>query len=331
MGPNGMKLDVSGWGNGPNTAFQLQEGPDQDTVFLRACNTGLFVEVAVGEFIPSKQPVPLKVAHVGDDRLQTVAVDPTVLTQDDFAQFQREGYIIIRDAIPAEFIRDAKHTINYHLGRPESWDKDTTGQGQLKLQTTTCGQVGCDILNNSPGFWSALNLLLGEGNVREWRNGQQVALRFPQPLEKGHRVPDEKDGTKYHLDGMGEDQVCPFSLLAGVALSDQSEPNCGNLHVFPGSHLCKELHQYYQDKIADPDAGELDRSKPDQGESVQVLLRPGDVVIAHQLLAHRVGMNTSENIRYQLYYRVSHKHHQQMKGLIIDDPFVEFSPSVAHA
>jgi ectoine hydroxylase-related dioxygenase (phytanoyl-CoA dioxygenase family) len=99
----------------------------------------------------------------------------------------------------------------------------------------------------------------------------------------------------------------------------------GNLHVFPKSHLHEGLRKYYKDKINDDDQDEDDDGKPDLGESVQVLLEPGDVVIAHQLLGHRVGVNTSENIRYQLYYRVQHNRHEAFKEQIIDDPWVEFA------
>jgi ectoine hydroxylase-related dioxygenase (phytanoyl-CoA dioxygenase family) len=42
----------------------------------------------------------------------------------------------------------------------------------------------------------------------------------------------------------------------------------------------------------------------DVGPSEWVQLAPGDVVIAHQMLAHGIGSNSSPNIRYQIYFRV---------------------------
>merc|ERR1711907_423655 len=70
------------------------------------------------------------------------------------------GFIIMRDAVAPELVRDARRVINYHLGQPDSWEKDAGGNGQLKLKNSTCGQVGCDIVNRSPRFWSALNVLI---------------------------------------------------------------------------------------------------------------------------------------------------------------------------
>ena len=49
--------------------------------------------------------------------------------------------------------------------------------------------------------------------------------------------------------------------------------------------------------------------KPAEVDAVSVILNKGDVVIAHQLLPHRIGLNYSPNIRYQVYYRVWHKDH----------------------
>merc|ERR1712007_155727 len=135
-------------------------------------------------------------------------------------------------------------------------------------------------------------------------------MRFPKSPERGYLVPDIKRRTNYHIDGMGMNKLCPVTVLCGVALSDQSN---------------EELHRYYSQRIDDENQGENDEGKPDVGKSVQVLLRPGDVVLAHQLLAHRAGLNTSEHIRYQLYYRVPHKEHDKLKDQVIRNPWVEYA------
>lgn len=250
-------------------------------------------------------------------------VNMKILSASDVAHFKEKGFLIMKGAVPPELIRNALRGINNLLGQPDCWvvDPNPLNSGQKSLKS---GNIGMHIIKGAPLFWSALNVLLGEGNVTH-RPGCQVALRFPQSPEAGFDVPDVKRGTRYHIDGMGQNRLCPFSVLCGVALSDQSKPNCGNLHVFPGSHLNGPLHEYYRSKIQDESQGESDDRKPDLGASTQVLLQPGDVVLAHQLLAHRVGVNTSEHIRYQIYFRVEHKDHARNKEKVIGNPWLEFA------
>ena len=58
--------------------------------------------------------------------------------------------------------------------------------------------------------------------------------------------------------------------------------------------------------------------KPDlgAGAAVQLRLEPGDVVIAHQKIPHRVSPNWSPHIRYMAYFRISSVHHEPTE---IDD------------
>jgi len=327
------RCDLNGGRNGPMTAF-TPVMDESDRLSLKSCKTGLYLSVQNMGLASSidAATLTLEVAdpdhHASSRPRRAVPVVPDALSPADLARFREDGFVILRNAVEPELIRDALRAINHQMGQPDSWQTDENGQGQLKLKTSTCGEAGVNILNQSSKFWSALNILLGEGNVSCWERGQQVALRFPQDPSKGHLVTDVLPGTRYHIDGMGENKLCPFSLLCGVALSDQSRPNCGNLHVFPGAHLNPEVMAYYRDRIQDKEQSEGDPNKPNLGKSVQVLLEPGDVVIAHQLLAHRAGINTSEHIRYQLFYRVSHKDHQQLKESVVENPWVEFDTCI---
>jgi hypothetical protein len=253
------------------------------------------------------------------------------LSPKDVAHFRENGYIILRGAIAPEPIRDALRHINHQLGQPGTWVKEGPFAGQLGVNLPARrGEdeaEGIRLVRQSPTFWSAVNILLGEGNVAPL-NGVQVALRFPGPPSLGHKVPDNKTGNMYHIDGMHHEHLSCFSLLCGVALSDQSRPNCGNLHVFPGSHVNKKMLGFFKRRVyektlpKDPNPGE---PLPYIGESTQVLLKPGDVVLAHGLLAHAIGSNTCENIRYQLYYRFEHKDRPNLLPRIADDPWVEFA------
>jgi len=238
------------------------------------------------------------------------------LSNEDRLHFRVHGFVVLRGAVPPEHVRAALRLINFTLGQPDCWQTDDEGK---RTRMNFGGSGGFDEVLHSPVLWAALNALLGLGH----KSGDaQVALRFPQPPLRGDGVDDRK---RYHIDGINNKKsFCPFSLLCGVALSDQSRPHSGNLHIFPGSHLNPDVHEWYKTNRGLEHPSGAGANKPDLGESVQVLLAPGDVVLAHQLLAHSAGLNFSENIRYQLFFRVMHARHEGLRDQIIANPWVEF-------
>eukprot|EP00037_Helgoeca_nana_P023625 m.245917 g.245917 ORF g.245917 m.245917 type:complete len:220 (+) comp26413_c0_seq3:968-1627(+) len=181
--------------------------------------------------------------------------------------------------------------------------------------------------------WTIAQRLIGRGKVQRAR-GAQIALRAPAPqlanrrarigLEAGALPPHQ-----WHIDGMGKGKHSPFSLLVGVSLSSQTDVDCGNFCVFPGSHhtllpLLKEqvmAGSSLFSKEADPAA-----DKPQFHNGVQLRAMAGDAVFAHQKMAHRGGPNTSPNIRYQVYFRLSQVDHAEYmaSGALLEDLWVEF-------
>lgn len=65
--------------------------------------------------------------------------------------------------------------------------------------------------------------------------------------------------------------------------------------------------------------------KPDIGQPIRVLMRPGDAVLAHQRLGHSGGINLHEKTRKNLYYRLHHKNHDDLwKPTLNGSVFTEF-------
>lgn len=169
--------------------------------------------------------------------------------------------------------------------------------------------------------------------------GAQIAFRFSQarPLGAWER---KIGGRSWHLDGMDRGTYGPFSLLIGVALSDQSLGNCGNLAVHPGSHhtLKPFLKQYSaacDHTGIDPLntqliterrmlAVALVQQKPILDEPVEVKLNKGDVVFALHKVAHLGTPNYSDGIRKQVYFRVSHKNLDKIRHAALEDIWIEY-------
>lgn len=152
------------------------------------------------------------------------------------------------------------------------------------------------------------------------KNHGQVALRFPMDPHKA-RTRQGKSDEQWHIDGQHETHMSPFQLLVGVALSSQPTEDCGNLHVWPGlHHTVFEATQRTRalrgsgaaklprtdDKKADVEQMWLGQRPQLSDEAcTQVKLEPGDVVLAHQKVPHRIGLNRSPHVRYQVYFRLA--------------------------
>eukprot|EP00041_Stephanoeca_diplocostata_P033909 m.1134619 g.1134619 ORF g.1134619 m.1134619 type:complete len:276 (+) comp24427_c1_seq75:644-1471(+) len=168
--------------------------------------------------------------------------------------------------------------------------------------------------------------LLGQGNVRV-PHGAQVAVRFPlPPLADVAGSAKGPGGKAWHVDGFGQNQHSPFTLLVGVCLSPTPRPLMGNFAVHPGAHwtLQDAVRRHVSEGASFFSAMDQEQRKPDLGPPVEVLMEPGDVVLAHQKLPHLGEENRSPFIRYQVYFRIHHVHHETLRDRWLDDLMLPF-------
>lgn len=135
-------------------------------------------------------------------------------------------------------------------------------------------------------------------------------------------------GLDAHIDGL----PCPsnpghpgkvrnFSLLLGIALTDQLAPNAGNLAVIPGSHIAlAKACQRVGAEVAEGTLTEPFESPPLQrlnallaatggvaalAPPVTLCLKAGSAVIAHYSTIHFVQPKTDAGHRVMVYFRVT--------------------------
>ena len=134
-----------------------------------------------------------------------------------------------------------------------------------------------------------------------------------------------------HVDGISpplpDGTPGTFSLLAGAWLTDHSEPDHGNLWVWPGTHL--RFGAY----LAEHGADALSRLHPEAyppielGEPQQVTGPAGSVLFAHYLLGHNIGGHdgpASAPARQVVYYRLQAAGHRDRWRAAVTDPLSEF-------
>lgn len=276
------------------------------------------------------------------------------LSHKELQSFVHNGFIKLSNIVPTHIIRGAKIAVNARLGRPGGLtpffrDNETptlrppSGSDEvtqvLSIAGEEIGRVGQDASHDplllapatSMGVWRILNQLIGHGKVSPL-SGVQVALRFPDSLDalvvSGAAMQSRIDGTCWHTDGLRQGKKHSFSLLVGIALSDNMmQPDNGNLCVWPRSHLHVHHWMRHPDgKIARPASGgtgwsDSDGPLPDLGPPLQMLLRAGDVIIAHSEIAHCGGIHLGPDIRSMVYYRVRHVNWKEMyeSGALVED------------
>jgi hypothetical protein len=180
-------------------------------------------------------------------------------------------------------------------------------------------------LYRSAGLWALAADLLRDGLAPSEPRAAQLAVTYPP-------YPQRPGGP--HVDGItpGEPDGRPgtFSLLAGLWLTGQEEPDQGNLWVWPGTHLrfgawLAENGAAALASVAQRYAGPY--PPVELGDPVQVTGPAGSVLFAHYLLAHNIGNHdgpAGRLPRQTVYYRLHAAGHRDRWQQAVTDPLLEF-------
>jgi hypothetical protein len=231
-----------------------------------------------------------------------------VLGDGDKARFARDGFVILRGAIPPEQVRAARAVIAASLEKDESH-----GRMLEQLQSTFCADSVAhpDIVGLLEPLRPAIAELFGTAEAPV-ADGAQIALRFPQLRSIG----DERHG--FHLDGypagangIPAGTIFRNTLLAGVYLTPLRGPDRGNFVVWPGSHRLFARHlrdldapRHLREHGAEPLLAKI--RALECGPPLQVEVEAGDAVLAHHLLGHGAADNFSLRTRETVYFRLLH-------------------------
>lgn len=154
-----------------------------------------------------------------------------------------EGYLVLRQVLPANVIADARRVIDQAVAAD-----DSLGQLPTYMDSTFCPQhvraPEIMALVEHSSVQAVLSAIFGEGNLKPI-NHAQIALRFPEYQE-------QPQSLQFHLDGFPTDRnpLEPNTLsrqtaLLGIYLSQMNRDNMGNFVVWPKSHW------FFQDYLRD--------------------------------------------------------------------------------
>jgi ectoine hydroxylase-related dioxygenase (phytanoyl-CoA dioxygenase family) len=130
-----------------------------------------------------------------------------------------------------------------------------------------------------------------------------------------------------HLDGITVTEPSgrpgTFTLLAGFFLTDQTQPDMGNLWVWPGSHHvgAAYLTEHGPDALLNLEHPVYPMAPPEQ-----VVGRAGDLFLGHYMLGHNMGGNLSADVRRVVYFRLKSDMHVTRWREYVQNPLLEFAP-----
>ena len=150
----------------------------------------------------------------------------------------------------------------------------------------------------------------------------QIQVRLPDSAQQPVKA--------MHVDGVSCPHLEPhdlrtFTFIVGVVLDGSATADAGALHYMPGGH--NRMAQYFAtDWVLGQPAQTPDDIDAQDGTALTA--EPGDVVVMHHLVPHRVGINTSSTPRVMAYFRVSHAQHPDLALRALSDPWLEY-PALA--
>jgi hypothetical protein len=235
-----------------------------------------------------------------------------MLDRGQLAEFAERGFLVLPRVIPPDVVDAASRAID-ELIEHDPPGHDVRGPHNCFPEAVRAPALAA-LLSGSPAFGLAESLT-GPGTLEPpWQ--VQVALNIPPfPHRPGmHHI----DGAPAEPDG----RPGTFTLLAGVLMSDQREQDAGNLWVWPGTHL---THAEYF-RAHGPDAFFTAAGYPPirRPEPEQVTGQAGDLVLAHYLLGHNIGGNTSQAVRRAVYYRLKRSGHNPRWREFLQNPWLDY-------
>jgi len=237
-----------------------------------------------------------------------------VLKRGQLGEFAERGFVLLRQVVPPEVVSSAARVID-ELMEHEPPGTDVRGPFNYFRQAAEVPAVAA-LLAGSPAFGLAESLA-GAGAL-EVPGQVQVALNIP---------PFPHWPGMHHIDGFPPEaggRPGTFTMLAGVLMSDQCGQDAGNLWVWPGTHLTHS--EYFREH--GPDAFFAAGGYPPipLPEPEQVTGGPGDLVLAHYLLGHNIGGNTSRAVRRAVYFRIKRAGHDLRWREFLQDPWLDYDP-----
>ena len=212
-----------------------------------------------------------------------------LLTEQERYQFEKDGYLIVEDAIPPDLVTRLTAAVD----RIDAQERAASGlsprDGQNILDFIGRDDVFLELLDWPKTFPKILGIL--GWNVQLYHS--HVIITPPKatsgPGQKGLNWHKDSGRLNFELESDPQPRI---SLKIAYFLTDTSEVGRANLYVIPGSHL--------QNKLERPEEGEPDGA-------TAICVKPGTAVFFDRRIWHASSPNISDVPRKVLFYGYSYR------------------------
>jgi ectoine hydroxylase-related dioxygenase (phytanoyl-CoA dioxygenase family) len=212
------------------------------------------------------------------------------LTEVERRQFDQEGYLIVKNALPADYVAQLVSAVD----RIDAQLRPKLGLGTKPLNRL-------DVIGMDDAFLPLLDWprtiarvidILG-WHIQLYHSHMIISPPLPEGYEpRSVRLGWHQDSGRLNID-LESNPRPRISLKVGFFLSAVSEPDRGNFHVIPGSHLDNELNF--------PNA---EREHP---AALSVCVDAGDAVFFDRRIWHAGGRNYSAITRKVIFLGYSYR------------------------
>ncbi|MEU7700195.1 phytanoyl-CoA dioxygenase family protein [Streptomyces sp. NPDC015492] len=225
-----------------------------------------------------------------------------VLSEEDFAHWQTYGYVVVREAIPAEA---AKRLLDFTWdfqgldpGDPDGWYADRPFRSELDRQLHVYGFVEAyhhQLLWDNRQARRVYDAFVDVWDCEElWVTQDRLNLNPPNVGNRDRALIEPTDrgfDIELHWD-IDTTLGVPPQRVQGIIALNETGPESGGFQCNP------ELFRRFEEwKVAQPAGRDPLRPSVDRAEYpvVRPELRPGDLLIWNGLLAHGVARNVSRD------------------------------------
>ena len=219
-----------------------------------------------------------------------------ILSQKDHEFFEENGYLVVRQVVPADACAAVVETIHEHFGMDSNdqttWYPDGhRNHGGIHLRhTPSMWQT-----RQSPRLYQAFTEIWQDDKL--WCSMDIMGMKPPVHPD----YPGQGETGFLHWDGNPSEYPMPFGLQGVVALTDTVE-NQGGFHCLPSQHKVSPQELGVE---VDPEPPYKHAFDPERHFPVPVPAECGDIVVWVTALPHGNGANHSDRPRYCQYITMS--------------------------